>query len=335
VRDTVAVRDRILSDPSRDRLPDDRLMESHVMPAMLRYAKQIEHATRIQTVTTFGEPSQSPRVSIVIPLYKRIDLVEQQLAEFTKDPDLHQADLIYVLDSPEQKDELVDLVSRLFPIYLVPLRVALLQRNVGFANANNAGASIARAPLLLLMNSDVLPDKPGWLTTMASFYESKPQIGALGPKLLYEDGSIQHAGMYFHRPTKSTLWQDAHYFHGLHRDFPGANIARPVPLVSGACLMIARERYRAEGGLQARFVQGDYEDSDICMRLAGLGLENWYLPDAELFHLEALSYGSDLRLPANRYNAWLHTHLWRSRIESLMEGEDAPSPADGNGRYEL
>jgi GT2 family glycosyltransferase len=241
-------------------------------------------------------------------------------------------DLIYVLDSPEQKDELIDLASRLYPIYLVPLRVAVLQRNVGFANANNAGASIASAPLLLLMNSDVLPDKPGWLSTMASFYESRPSIGALGPKLLYEDGSIQHAGMHFHQPTGSTLWQDAHYFRGLHRDFPGANVPRPVPLLSGACMMIASDLYRDQGGLQARYVQGDYEDSDICMRLSEQGLENWYLPQAELYHLEALSYGSDLRLPANRYNAWLHTHLWRGRIEALVRGEAASLPAQGNGR---
>jgi GT2 family glycosyltransferase len=326
LRETVAVRNRILSDPARDRLPDDRLMEDHVMPAMLRISEQVEAATRLRSVIAFGDPPANPQVSIIVPLYKRIDLVEQQLAEFTKDPELAQADLVYVLDSPEQKDELIDLVSRLFPIYLVPLRVAVLQQNVGFANANNAGASIARAPLLLLMNSDVLPDKPGWLSTMASFYLATPRIGALGPKLLYEDGSIQHAGMHFHQPTGSTLWQDAHYFKGLHRAFPDANVTRPVPLVSGACLMIARELYEVHGGLQARYVQGDYEDADLCMRLSDLGLENWYLPEAELFHLEALSYVADLRMPANRYNAWLHTHLWRSRIEALAGEAEAPPP---------
>jgi O-antigen biosynthesis protein len=331
IRDPAAVRTRILTEPARDRFPDDRLMEAHVMPAMLRIAKQIESTIRIESVTAFGDPPREPLVSIVVPLYKRIDLIEQQLAEFARDPELSQVDLIYVLDSPEQKDELIDLASRLFPIYLVPLRVAVLQRNVGFANANNAGVSIARAPLLLLMNSDVLPDRPGWLSTMASFYEQKPEIGALAPKLLYEDGSIQHAGMHFHQPMGSTLWQDAHYFRGLHRDFPDANVTRRVPLVSGACLMVAHELYDRLGGLQARYVQGDYEDADLCMRLNDLGLENWYLPEAELFHLEALSYGPDLRLPANRYNAWLHTHLWRSRIQSLVHG-DGSSPAEGNGR---
>jgi GT2 family glycosyltransferase len=319
LRVAVATRNQILADASRHRQPDDELMVNHVMPAMLKIAKQAEMATRIDSVTTFGEPAAEPAVSIIIPLYKRIDLVEQQLAEFTQDPEIKQADLIYVLDSPEQEDALLDLVGRLFPIYGVPLRVAVLQRNVGFANATNAGASIAQGDLLVLMNSDVFPDKPGWLSTLASVHASTPKIGALGPKLLYEDGSIQHAGMHFHQPLGSTVWLDAHYFRGLHRDFAGANVARQVPLVSAACLMISRRVFADIGGLEARYVQGDYEDSDLCMRLSERGLQNWYTPAAELYHLEALSYLADLRVPANRYNAWLHTHLWRRQIEAFAE----------------
>jgi GT2 family glycosyltransferase len=83
--------------------------------------------------------------------------------------------------------------------------------------------------------------------------------------------------------------------------------------------MISRSLYEDLGGLEARYVQGDYEDSDLCMRLSERGLENWYTPDAELYHLEALSYSADLRMPANRYNAWLHTHLWRGQIEALAK----------------
>jgi O-antigen biosynthesis protein len=322
LRVAAATRNQILSDASRFRLPDEEMMLDHVMPAMLRIAEQARNATRIESVTTFGEPGAEPQVSIVIPLYQRIDLIEQQFAEFTQDPEIKQADLIYVLDSPGQKDELLELVGRLFPIYEVPCRVAALQRNVGFANAINAGASIAHGRLLLLMNSDVFPDKPGWLTRLASFYESTPKIGALGPKLLYEDGSIQQAGMHLHKPMGSTVWLDAHYFRGLHRDFPDANVARQVPLVSGACLMISRSLFEDLGGLNARYVQGDYEDSDLCMRLSELGCENWYTPDAELYHLEAQSYLADLRMPTHRYNAWLHTHLWRRRLEALAEATD-------------
>jgi len=162
---------------------------------------------------------------------------------------------------------------------------------------------------------------------MTRFYEATPNIGALAPKLLYEDGSIQNAGMYFYRQPGMALWTDAHYYRGLHRDFPPANVPRKVPLLSGACVMIARDLYRELGGLQGIYVQGDYEDSDLCMRLMQMGRENWYFPQAEVFHLEALSYSPSLRLPANRYNAWLHTHLWREQIEELVAAQESP-PAD-------
>jgi GT2 family glycosyltransferase len=323
VRDPGATRSRILTDAGRDRVPDDELMEHHVMPAMMRIQEAVEESIKIESVTDFGDPPDSPTLSIVIPLYKRVDLIEQQLAEFVQDPEMFEVDLIYVLDSPEQKDEVLFLASRLFPLYRVPMRVAVLQRNVGFAGANNAGASIARGRLLLLMNSDVLPDKPGWLGAMTRFYDSTTNVGALAPKLLYEDGSIQNAGMYFYRQPGMDLWTDAHYYRGLHRAFPPANVPRRVPLVSGACLMISTALYQELGGLQGRYVQGDYEDSDLCMRLMEMGRDNWYLPEAEVFHLEALSYTPSLRMPANRYNAWLHTHLWKHQIDRLVAEQEA------------
>jgi GT2 family glycosyltransferase len=320
LRDRSAARERVLADPAHRRLPDDELMESHVRPAIERLQQQAHDGARVKILEQFGVAPPKPDVSIVIPLYKRVDLVEEQLAQFVLDEYLSRQDILYVLDSPEDEDELLEMASRLHPLYEVPFRVAILKRNSGFANANNAGAQISRADLLLLMNSDVLPDRPGWLEQMVAFYGSQDDIGALGPKLLYEDDSIQHAGIHFHRAEAQPVWQDAHYFKGLHRDFPDANVARVVPVVSGACMMIAREQYDAMGGLHGGYVQGDYEDADICLRLMEAGSRNWYFPDAELYHLEALSYSSSLRVPANRYNAWLHTRMWGDRIEQLENG---------------
>jgi GT2 family glycosyltransferase len=317
LRDRSAARERVLADPARDRVPDEDLMERHVRPAIERLQRQVDTGLGTRTVRQFGDPPPAPDVSIVIPLYKRIDLLEEQLAQFVLDPYVQQQDIVYVLDSPEDEDGLMDLAARLYPVYEVPFRIAVLKRNAGFANANNVGAGHARAGLLLLLNSDVLPDRPGWLERLVAFYESHDDIGALGPKLLYEDDSIQHAGIHFHRPEGEMVWRDAHYYKGQHRDFPDANVPRVVPVVSGACMMIGRELYESMGGLHGGYVQGDYEDADICLRMMEQGLHNWYLPEAELYHLEALSYSSSLRMPANRYNAWLHTRTWGDRIEQL------------------
>jgi hypothetical protein len=64
------------------------------------------------------------------------------------------------------------------------------------------------------------------------------------------------------------------------------------------------------------------------MRLMEMGLDNWYFPQAEVFHLEALSYSPSMRMPANRYNAWLHTHLWKNQIERLVASQEADSSGE-------
>jgi GT2 family glycosyltransferase len=147
-----------------------------------------------------------------VPLYERIDLLEHQLAHFWQDPDLATAELIYVLDSPELGSLLARPAAELHALYGLPFKLIKLNRNAGFAIANNIGASHATGRLLVLLNSDVLPVSAGWLRTMRDFYEATPGIGALGPKLLYEDGSIQHAGMYFQLDPSTRLWENQHYY---------------------------------------------------------------------------------------------------------------------------
>jgi GT2 family glycosyltransferase len=173
----------------------------------------------------------------------------------------------------------------------------------------------------VLLNSDVIPDSPGWVSSLSHFYDATPSIGALGPKLLYEDGSLQHAGLYFDRGPDATLWTNLHYFKGLDSDFAPANVTRPVPAVTGACLMIERALWDDVGGLNCAYVQGGYEDSDLCLRLLEAGRDNWYLPHVELHHLEDQSFPSEARRNATAYNTWLQTHLWGDRIERIMRDE--------------
>jgi O-antigen biosynthesis protein len=317
---TLAIRDTVLEDALTGYLPSDDLLREHVFPAVDRIQELIHAHAEVESVLQLGEPPRDPSVSIVIPLYERLDHLKYQLSQFADDADMARADLIYVLDSPDQAEDLGEAVRQLFPIYGVPLRVCITGANLGFAGASNAGASIARSDLLLMMNSDVLPDRPGWLSKLAQFYRNTPGCDVLGPKLLHEDGSIQHAGMYLQRFAGSDVWRDAHYFKGLTRTFPGANEARAVPAVSGACMMVDRALFEELGGFPYCYVRGDYEDYDFCLRAFTRGRATWYWPGVELFHIEAQSYASELRIAASRYNAWLHTHLWGDEIERLMGG---------------
>ena len=257
-----------------------------------------------------------------MPLYKRVDLVPHQLAQFASDPELSKAELIYVLDSPELAEPTLSEAARLFELYRVPFRLVILSRNGGFAVANNRGASLATGRLLLLLNSDVLPAGPGWLGRLAEIYDQTPDVGALGPKLLFEDDTLQHAGLYFRRGTPWSAWENAHFFKGLHTDLPAANVPRPVPAVTAACLMIARSLYEEMEGLRSLYIQGDYEDSDLCLRLSEAGYENWYRPEVALYHLEGRSYATATRQGNALYNTWLQTSIWGERMERLMSEEN-------------
>ena len=93
--------------------------------------------------------------------------------------------------------------------------------------------------------------------------------------------------------------------------------------MTAACLMIERALYRELDGLRSIYIQGDYEDSDLCLRLGEAGYENWYRPEVALYHLEGRSYATAERQANALYNAWLQTSHWGQRIEQLMSEQDA------------
>jgi len=331
-RDPRLVRSTILGELGQRGTVGGPLAADHGRPALTRLQERIVGEAAIDTVDTYGEPPTDPEISIVVPLYKRLDFIEHQLLQFSRDPDFAAAELIYVLDSTDQSEELARQARGLFGLYRLPFRVVNLTSGAGFAGANNLGIEVAAAARLLLLNSDVIPDRPGWLGEMGEFYDANANIGALGPKLLYEDDTLQHAGLYFHRDAGSEIWENAHCFKGLHRGFPAANVTRRVPAVTAACMMVDRDLYEEAGGLPLHYVQGDYEDSELCLRFARSGRENWYLPEVELYHLEGQSYVPGVRRVPSEYNMWLHSSIWGDSIEAAMSEFDPFHPASESER---
>jgi GT2 family glycosyltransferase len=312
------VRRLLLAELVLDRPGDDRVLTAVLHDALQTVESHRRRGVRLATVDVHGRPPAAPEVSVVVPLYGRLDLFEHQLAEFVHDPAMHEVDLVVVLDDPDHGDAFRAEARRLHRLYGVPFRLGVVNVNAGFSGATNLGAELARGRLLLLCNSDVLPDEPGWLPRLVHFHDHLPAVGAVSPKLVFEDGSLQHAGMYFDRPPGEPLWGNEHYFKGLHRDFPPATVSRPVPAVTAACLLTDRRLYEDLGGLRGQYLQGDFEDSDYCLRLRTAGRDCWYAADVELLHLEGMSYPSEVRAAMSRYNRWLHTQLWDPVITDVM-----------------
>jgi GT2 family glycosyltransferase len=311
------VQSSLLADITADP-PSPRLLRNYVYEGLARLQAEFRAGATIDERLELGAPLSNPDVSIVICLYRQLDLMQHQIAQFAADEDLRNAEIIYVLDSPELRGAFREMAFDLHDLYRMRIRGVILDHHAGYAAANNAGVTVANGRLLLLCNSDVFPTRTGWLREMTRFYDATPHVGAVAPKLLFEDNTIQHAGVYFHHERLSGEWSNRHYYKGFARGLPEANTTREVPAVTGACMMLARELYHQHEGFRSCYVQGDYEDSDLCLRLRAAGRHNWYLAPVEMYHLEGQSYETDLRRSLSPYNAWLHSRLWGETLAATM-----------------
>lgn len=298
------------------------LMADHVKPALERLRSRLPRAQGSRTMS-FGSAPANPKLALIVPLYKRLDFAEHQLAQFANDGAMRSCELVYVLDDPSAAAEFEFYAFHLAKIYRVPFKVVTMSRHAGYSAANNVGAAASSAPVLLFLNSDVFPTQAGWTRRLLEFQDSFPGTGAVGCKLLYEDSSLQHAGMYFYRGYHPHgLWANMHYFKGLPREWPEACIDRDVPAVTGAALLISRHVFERVGGWDESYVLANYEDSDLCLRLVKQGFTNRYCSSVELYHLERQSQDAidadPVRINADFYNRWLQSFRWSDLIEELM-----------------
>jgi GT2 family glycosyltransferase len=297
------------------------LLDRCLTPAAERLHRAASAEALDIEVMRIGPPVAEPVTSLVIPLYRNLRFVRHQLAAFARDPMLRQSELIYVLDSPEQRGEAEHMLRGLCGLTGLSVTLVIHGRNAGYATACNSGAAQATAPILLMLNSDVVPDRPGWLVPLLARLAADPKLGCVGPKLMFDDGSLQHAGLYFARGPGDD-WYNCHYFKGFPRHYPMACQARLVPGVTGAAMLMRREAWDSVGGFSSDYIVGDYEDSDLCLRLRQAGYGILYEPAAELFHFERQSiaqHGGYAGTVAAAYNRRLHHRRWDSTIGALME----------------
>jgi GT2 family glycosyltransferase len=313
-----AARDAVLAALPAD-LATDALLAETVLPAAQALNAAHLASRRSPELVEFGTGLAKPTASIVVPLYRNLDFLPFQVAAFAMDRTLGEVELIYVLDSPEQRSEVEARLRHLASIYGCAIRLLVMSGNFGYAAANNAGAAVARGDALALLNSDVVPEAADWLSALTAPLQSAG-IGAVGARLLFDDGSLQHAGLYF-APDDRGAWRNRHFFKGLPRDFAPAAQARAVPAVTGACLVLRRAVYERLGGFDESYLVGDYEDSDLCLKLAADGLGCWYEPKATLLHLERQSvplHRAHARGLASECNRVLHAGRWQAAMEEAM-----------------
>jgi GT2 family glycosyltransferase len=308
------------------------LLRACIAPAVTRLQRAAMAAGAAGERIEMGRAApRRPVASLVIPLWRNLGFLRAQMAAFGRDPGFRGATapaLVYVLDSPEQREEATALLRGLALLHDLPVTLLLQDRNRGYAAACNRGAAEGDAPLLAFLNSDVVPQAPGWLEALRRRLARSRGLAAVGPKLVYPDGAIQHAGLFF-APAAEGGWGTNHYFKGWPARHAPACRARQVPAVTGAALVVRRAAFEAVGGFCTDYVLGDFEDSDLCLKLRAAGHGIGYEPAAELVHHERQSialhpgHAGTLAAACNRH---LHDARWGAAIAALMRRH--PHPVD-------
>ncbi len=179
-----------------------------------------------------------------------------------------------------------------------------------FSHKLNAAASHARGSHLLLLNDDVEVIASDWMSAMLE-YSQQPEIGAVGAKLLYPDGRLQHIGI-----VLGVGGGAGHAFHQHAGASPGyassAVSVRNYSAVTAACMMTRRDAFDAVGGFDEQLAV-DFNDVDYCLRLRRAGYRIVFTPFATLYHHESASLGPRTQ---NAREVALMTSRWADVVES-------------------
>ncbi|UUR08094.1 glycosyltransferase family 2 protein [Sphingomonas glaciei] len=234
-------------------------------------------------------PDPLPLVSIIVPTRDKVDLLRACL-ESVFEKTAYQPYEIIVVDNGSSEASTFRYFDELASRPNVKLIHSAAAYN--FSALNNLAARQAQGSFLLLLNNDTEVISPEWLDEMMR-YACREDGGAVGAKLLYEDGSIQHAGVVVGMGEAAG---HAHRFQA--PDDPGyfwqAHVPHFVSAVTAACLLVRRDKYEAVGGLDEEGLPIAYNDVDLCLKLERAGWRNVYTPHALLYHHESKSRGNDL-----------------------------------------
>jgi GT2 family glycosyltransferase len=237
-----------------------------------------------------------------------------QLALFSARPDV-DAEIIYVLDDPRLWNEAERLAQSCWARFALPFTLVDLGAHLGYAPANNAGLAAVRAGHVCLLNADVFPrqgDGMAWLAVLCDPLHDMA-IGAVGATLLFENDTVQHAGMSYHRIAGLPPWPFPVHTQKGRRLEDGASGTLEVAAVTGACLAVRRDDLKSLGGLDEDCIIADFEDACLCEALRARGLGIVLHQGVLLHHLERQTPGSDAswRFGATLVNASHFAMRWR------------------------
>lgn len=259
-------------------------------------------------------PPVKPLVSIVIPVYNKVEFTFHCLDSILKNSGEQCYEVIVVDDcSSDNTQEVLNTIQG--------IRVIRNEKNGGFIYSCNAGAMAAQGEYLLLFNNDTEPQQ-GWLEALLNTFRDFPDAGMVGAKLLFGDGRLQEAG--------GIVWRDASAWNYGRLDDPNKpeySYARRADYCSGACLLLPLADYKAMGMFDSYYAPAYYEDTDLAFKVRAAGKQVYYQPLARVVHFEGVSNGTDTGSGVKAYQVANHQKFfarWEEVLKSHRPGGVLP-----------
>lgn len=233
-------------------------------------------------------PSPLPLVSVIVPTRDKVDLLRACVQSVQLKTNYPSWELLIVDNGSIEPEthayfEAVKNDSR--------IRVLRYDGPFNYSAINNYAVTQAQGEILALLNNDIEVISDDWLSEMVS-HASRPGIGAVGAKLLYPDGTVQHAGV-----VLGIGGVAGHVHRFLAKDAPGychrAVLTQNFSAVTGACLVVRKRLYQELNGLNEEHLHVAFNDIDFCLKLVMAGYKNVFTPFALLYHHESISRGPD------------------------------------------
>lgn len=245
-------------------------------------------ATNRFTRVRYPVPTPEPKVSLIIPTRDRVELLRGCVDGILHRTDYANVEVIVVDNDSEQPETLAyfDALKDDPRVRIIPYH-----GKFNYSSINNFAAEQATGEIIGLVNNDIEVIGGDWLKEMVS-HAVRPEIGAVGAKLLYADGTVQHAGVVTGicgvagHAQKHADRRDFGYFSRLQ-------LTHNLSCVTAACLLMRKAVFDQVGRLDEANLAVAFNDVDLCLKVREAGYLLVWTPFAELYHLESASRGPD------------------------------------------
>ncbi len=261
----------------------------------------------------------SPTVGVIIPFRDQAALTVECLDSLRRSPG-YEISQIVLVDNGSTEPETRVLRRQLED--KPRTRVLDYPGAFNWAAINNLAVEACQTDLLLFLNNDIEATSDGWLHALVELGQ-RPEVGAVGARLVYPDGKVQHAGVVLGMQGIA-----AHLFNGLppgrHGYFSWDRLVRGYSALTAACMLVRRDVFEEVGGFGEVYPVA-FNDIDFCLKLGRAGYRLLYTPHAQLTHYESVSRG--LSGYSHDFQAFLAR--WWDQLQ-----QDDPAYNPNLGRFE-